>query len=339
MDKKRIAIIGATGTALKRTIPPLRHSELCEVVAIQGRNEEKLRAAAGQHGIPHYFLSAEEMLQKVGCELVFIGNPPFMHFESVKTSLQYNKAVLCEKPLAADYEEGLRIAGLIAANKGIPFGVAHHLRHQKAIADVKSWIQSGEIGEILNAWCQWGFFMNTDVPKAAWKLDPAKAGAGTLSDNGIHIIDLLLYLFGPPQGLFGKSRKIRFDNSCDDEAAMLVYDDKTVFLSASQSMKHPGNHLLIYGTEGSIEVFGGMGEASIERAELKNSKGNNTFIYEKENLYGNEVEDFIKAHFLAGKQPHAGTSLEDALMSLKIIDLIRESSAREQYVSSKQADR
>ncbi|MCO6487083.1 MAG: Gfo/Idh/MocA family oxidoreductase [Phaeodactylibacter sp.] len=331
MDKTRIAITGATGTALKRTIPALQHSGLCEVTAIQGRNEEKLRAAAGQYGIPHYFLSAEEMLQLVSCELVFIGNPPFMHFESIRTALQYGKAVLCEKPLAANYEEGRRIAELAVENKGIPFGVAHHLRHQKAIADVKNWIQSGEIGRVLNVWCQWGFFMNIDVPKAAWKLNPRKAGAGTFSDNGIHVVDLILHLFGPPQGVFGKSRKIRFGRTCDDESAMLVYDDKTVFLSASQSMKHPGNHLLIYGTEGSIEVFGGMGEGSIERVELKNGNGHQSLTYEKENLYGNEVEDFVSAHFLSREKVPVGASLEEALMSLKIIDLIRESSAREQY--------
>lgn len=102
MNKIKIAVIGATGTALKRTIPALRHSEVCEVIAIQGRNEAKLRAAAQQYGIPHYFLSTEEMLQEVSCELAFIGNPPFLHFESVKTALQYGKAVLCEKPLAAN---------------------------------------------------------------------------------------------------------------------------------------------------------------------------------------------------------------------------------------------
>ena len=331
MSKIKIAVIGATGTALKRTIPALQHSPLCEVAAIQGRSEEKLRAAAGQYGIPHYFLSPEEMLQTMGCELAFIGNPPFMHFESVKTALQYEKAVLCEKPLAVNYEEGLRIAGLVAENRGIPFGVAHHLRHQKAIADIKNWIESGEIGQVLNVWCQWGFFMKTGVPKAVWKLDSDKAGAGTFSDNGIHIIDLILYLFGPPQGLFGKSRKIRFNSTYDDESAMLVYEDKTVFLSASQSMNHPGNHLLIYGTEGSIEAFGGIGEASMERVELKNGNGAQNFTYEKENLYGNEVEDFIRAHFFAGEPATVGTSLSDALTSLKIIDLIRESSTQEQY--------
>ena len=41
--KKKMIIIGATGSAYKRTIPALRDSEICEVTAIQGRNEEKLK--------------------------------------------------------------------------------------------------------------------------------------------------------------------------------------------------------------------------------------------------------------------------------------------------------
>lgn len=96
-------------------------------------------------------------------------------------------------------------------------------------------------------------------------------------------------------------------------------------------MKRPGNHLLVYSTEGSIEIFGGIGEASIERVVLKNGNGAQSFTYEKENLYGNEVEDFIRAHFLAGEPAQAGAGLEEALTSLKIIDLIRESSGQGQY--------
>lgn len=39
--KKKMIIIGSNGSAYKRTIPALKDSKICEVVAIQSRNEEK----------------------------------------------------------------------------------------------------------------------------------------------------------------------------------------------------------------------------------------------------------------------------------------------------------
>ncbi len=59
--KKKMIIIGATGSAYKRTIPALRDSEICEVTAIQGRNEEKLKKTCGEYGIGRYYLDAGEI--------------------------------------------------------------------------------------------------------------------------------------------------------------------------------------------------------------------------------------------------------------------------------------
>lgn len=44
MRKINIGIIGATGTAYKRVIPAIRNSDICTVIAIQGRNIDKLKS-------------------------------------------------------------------------------------------------------------------------------------------------------------------------------------------------------------------------------------------------------------------------------------------------------
>jgi hypothetical protein len=64
MKPLRLAILSATGTAQKRTIPALVNSNLVTVSAIQGRNPEKLRDISEKYGIQSIFIDEHELLAK-----------------------------------------------------------------------------------------------------------------------------------------------------------------------------------------------------------------------------------------------------------------------------------
>ncbi|MDR3293753.1 MAG: Gfo/Idh/MocA family oxidoreductase, partial [Clostridiales bacterium] len=241
--KIRIAIIAATGSAYKRTIPALKNSAICEVVAIQARNLDKLKSICSEYAIPSYFIDEKMMLTKAMYDLIYIANPPFMHFDSIKTAVATGKPIICEKPLDKDYHSALRYRELLS-NYDSPFMVAHHLRHQQLFLDIKNAIDSGKIGQIQSVFCQWGFKMNTNATNAAWKLDPSLSGGGTFSDNGIHIVDFILGLLSKPKSVFGHSFSTSdsFEHVFDTETATLVYPKTTVTLNSSQNMEFPGNH-------------------------------------------------------------------------------------------------
>lgn len=322
MKKVKIVIIGATGSAYKRTIPGVRESLVCEVIAIQGRNEDKLKNICSEYNIKAYYLDVEEMLQTEEFDMIYIANPPFMHYESIAQAIRTNKPIICEKPLHNSYKNAIAIEKLFYEYSS-PFMVAHHMRHQKAYNDIINIISSGEIGNIANVYCQWGFKLNVNATNALWKLEPSLGGEGTFSDNGIHIIDFMIGIFGVPNSVFGHCFKNSLKNVYDNETAMLCYSDKTITLNSSQNMSTPGNNILIYGTEGRIECFGGIGESSISKLIITNSDGNRIIEYPPINLYGAEVENFVKYYFLKDANANKGTTLEEALISLKIIDLVR----------------
>lgn len=332
MKKIRMVIIGATGSGYKRTIPGVRDSDLCEVVAIQGRNEEKLKKICNEYHIKHYYFDAAEMLSKEAFELIYIANPPFMHFESIKEAVKTGQAIICEKPLASDYENALKIKDILK-NCTSPFMVAHHLRHQKAYNDIKKIIEEGKIGHIEYVHIQWGFHLNTEAANAKWKLDNSLGGGGTFSDNGVHVIDLVIGLFGKPEGVFGHCFKENFEHVYDNETAMLCYKNNTVILNASQNMYSPGNHLLIYGTEGKVESFSAIGENPITKLIITKNDIEKVVNYPARNLYGAEVENFIRHNFLKDVNANVGTTLEDALLSLKIIDLVRRAHNSKRFFS------
>lgn len=323
MRKIKLAIIGATGTALKRTLPALKNSEICEVAAIQGRNIDKLREIQHEYGIPEIYTDEKMMLQNAACDCVYIATPPFLHKENIATAVKARKPIICEKPLAANYREGEQIAAMLGSYTEKEFMIAHHLRHQKAIEEIKNTIESGKIGTILNVSMQWGFEMNLDVQNAVWKKDPVLGGEGAFSDNGIHIMDLAVYLFGLPRCVTGKIDKIRTQRTYDNETAYLFYDSFSVQLQASQSMKHPGNHLLIYGTNGSIEALNALTEASIRRVSVTTDESCEIVTYPPTNLYGKEIEDFC-LNLLDPATGHRGTTLQNAVDALRIIETMRE---------------
>ncbi|MDO8571201.1 MAG: Gfo/Idh/MocA family oxidoreductase [bacterium] len=324
MSKMNIAIIGATGTAYKRTIPALKNSKVCSVSAIQGRNVEKLKKIQSEFDIPNIHLDVDEMLSSASYDLIFIATPPFMHYTNIQSSVKTKKPIICEKPIARNYEEGLKISNLLNGYGDESFAVAHHLRHQYAIVDVKNYVSRGLIGKILGVYIQWGFEMNLTAANARWKMDPGLGGKGTFNDNGIHIVDLALYLFGRPNFVYGVGRNIRLTQTFDDESAILVYENTLVELHSSQSTKFPGNHLLIYGSDGHIQGFNAIGERSISNLHIKSDSEDLIRSYPETNLYGNEVEDF-SIRLSGGKPISNGTNLREALDALLIIDKTRES--------------
>lgn len=331
MAKIKLAIIGATGTTYKRTIPALKNSEICEVAAIQGRSSEKLKRMQSEFHINEIFTDEKEMLAKADYDCIYIGTPPFLHFENVRSAVATSKPIICEKPLAINYDEGVKIQQLLKSYDDRTFMIAHHLRHQQAVLDIKEFIRTGLIGDVLNVSMQWGFEMNLESPSAIWKTNPKLGGKGTFSDNGIHIVDLTIFLFGLPNSIFGKVESVRTEETYDNETAFLTYDKSCIQLQSSQCMKFPGNHILIYGTRGSIEAMNGIGEKHIKRITIKSSDKTADIDYPETNLYGSEVENFCRS-LNDSSFKNYGTTLKEGIESLKIIDISRKSALKNSTV-------
>ena len=306
-----MVIIGATGTVYKRTLPGLRNSQICEVIAIQGRNSEKLQKISQEYAIPRVYLNTKEMLEKENFDVVFIGTPPFMHREDIIIASKFGRPIISEKPLAHSLGEAEEIAKALESS-GVKFMLAHHLRHQKAVADIKRALDSNLIGNVLSAWGQWGFPLNKDATNAKWKMNPELGGYGPFSDAGIHVIDLIIYLFGPPKYVIAHGFQLEFPLGKENITAIFGYENKSIVLNASQTMTKAGNHLLIYGQKGSIEAYSAFSEKSIRKVRFATKDAEEIIDYPEINLYGAEIENFLTA--LDSDTKGIGTTLDDAIL-------------------------
>ena len=70
------------------------------ISAVSDINENSARETAKRHGIPNFYVNAEEMLEKEKPDLVSVCVPNCFHKEYTITALNAKANVLCEKPLA-----------------------------------------------------------------------------------------------------------------------------------------------------------------------------------------------------------------------------------------------
>jgi len=320
MKKYKIAIIGASGSGYKRTIPGLSASDICEVSAIQGRDINKLHKISQEHNIPSVYTETADMVKKGDFDIIYIATPPFLHFSDITLAIKSQKPIICEKPVAQNIQEAKKIEALLARSPQIPFMLAHHLRHQPAINEIKDILDKGSIGQILSAWGQWGFLMNKAAGNAKWKLEPALGGFGPFSDAGIHVIDLFIYLFGIPSKVLAHGFTFDFPKALDNTTAIFCYPQMTITLNSSQTMNNAGNNLLIYGTKGSIEVNNAFGEKSIKSVKVKTNNDEKILEYLPVNMYKLEVENFVAAVFMNKK--FQGTNIQEAMAGVRLIESI-----------------
>ncbi len=79
-----------------------------EVVALAGKETERLAALGAAHGIPHLSTEWEDLVALDDLDVVSIGAPNALHHPIGMAALRSGKHVFCEKPLALTADRGAR---------------------------------------------------------------------------------------------------------------------------------------------------------------------------------------------------------------------------------------
>lgn len=165
------------------------------VRVISGRNAAAVEAAAERYGVPEFTTEWTELVSREDVDIVDVCTPPGTHAEIVAAAAAAGKAVLCEKPLAADYRSA-RAAADAAQAAGVLNAIGFNYRRLPALALLKRMVDEGAVGEILlwRATWQSDEFLDPAIP-FDWRFERAM-GASTIADLGTHLIDLALWVVG-----------------------------------------------------------------------------------------------------------------------------------------------
>ena len=191
--------IGCGEVTEKQSGPAFNEVEGSQVVAVMSRSENKARSYAERHHVRKWYTDASELIEDPDVNAVYIATPPSSHATFAIMAMRAGKPCYIEKPLAASYNDCIRI-NRISEQTGVPCFVAYYRRYLPYFQKVKEIIESGTIGNVVNVQVRFSvpprdldFQSGKEMP---WRLQPDIAGGGYFYDLAPHQIDLLQNLFG-----------------------------------------------------------------------------------------------------------------------------------------------
>lgn len=191
--------IGCGEVTEKKSGPAFAEVEGSHVEAVMSRSEQKARNYAERHNIRKWYTDAQELIDDPDINAIYIATPPSSHATFAIMAMRAGKPVYIEKPLAASYNDCIRI-NRISEQTGVPCFVAYYRRYLPYFQKVKEIIENGTIGKVINVQIRFSvpprdldYKNEKELP---WRLQPDIAGGGYFYDLAPHQIDLLQNIFG-----------------------------------------------------------------------------------------------------------------------------------------------
>jgi predicted dehydrogenase len=222
--------------------------EGAELVAVASRSKDNAVTFAASYHCQKAYDSYEDIMNDDTIDILYIATPHDSHAELTLKALEKNKHVLCEKPIALQYQDAKK---MIAASKKYNkfFMEAFWTRFNPSFRAAFAKIKQGEIGEIRYINADFAFYANE---KEKNRLFDLKLGGGSLMDIGVYPLFLAYTILGVPDSILAKSN---FHTSGVDSqtAIILNYKEAQAVLysgiSSTSEMK-----ATISGTEGRINL-------------------------------------------------------------------------------------
>jgi UDP-N-acetyl-2-amino-2-deoxyglucuronate dehydrogenase len=166
-----------------------------EVTAIFGTNTDNVGRLCREHDAKSY-MELEEFLDHRPMDMVIIGSPSGLHASHGIAAAKRGLHVLTEKPIDISTERAL---GLIQAaeESRVKLGVIFQDRVKPEIKQLKQWVSSGALGNPILADARVKWYRPPEYyGNSRWRGTLALDGGGALINQGIHTVDLLLWLLG-----------------------------------------------------------------------------------------------------------------------------------------------
>ncbi len=229
------------------------------VVAVMSRNIEKARSYAKRHDIPKWYDDAQQLINNPEVNAIYIATPPSSHATFAIMAMKAGKPVYVEKPLAASYDDCIRI-NRVSEQTGVPCFVAYYRRYLPYFIKVKQLVEQKVIGDVRTV----QLFLacpprdlDYNSSQLPWRLQPDISGGGYFYDLAPHQLDLLQHIFGVITDAKGIcSNRAHLYKTEDCVSACFQFENG---LSGSASWCFVAHQSA---KEDHIEVIGGKGKIS-----------------------------------------------------------------------------
>lgn len=181
--KMKVAIIGL-GKWGSQYINFLNNSKYFEPIVIYDTNKEKLSFLSDKYKIG-YVNKIEELYQNNKIEAIFVLTSTLTHYNIFQEIAKYNLPVYMEKPITTDIELSDKMLE-ISTKYNCMLYVAHSMKYEPIIKEIKKLLDNKVFGKIESF----------EITRTVKYRDNSYYENAALYQIGVHIIDIVLFLFG-----------------------------------------------------------------------------------------------------------------------------------------------
>jgi predicted dehydrogenase len=212
----RFGFVGLGRAARLYHLPAVSALEGAQTVGGYDPSKQQRESWARDTGMRAYE-TLEQLLEQQP-EVVVVATPPATHADICIQALESGAHVICEKPFVTSGAEGDRVLAA-AASAGRRLAVNHQFREKPIFSAVRDAVRAETYGRL--AFCQLWQLMNL----APWD-EPTEWRAGmsnrTLLEGGVHLVDLMIVLFGEQPRAVSASHSAGYHASAEADAVQLV---------------------------------------------------------------------------------------------------------------------
>lgn len=291
----RVALIGCGRISFKHVEALNSLGSKYELVAVCDVEQSRAIEKAGiysAHSQPAVYTDLVGMLDTELFELGVVATESGYHYEHAMALLNKGKHVIVEKPIALSTKDANEMIQLAKEN-GLILSVCHQNRFNPPVKALRKAIEKKRFGRVINGTARilWTRDQNY-YDQAPWR-GTAKMDGGTLMNQCIHDIDLLLWMMeSPVESVYGQTGTFMRNIEMEDLGVIVIrFKNGSIGLVEGSACVFPKNleeTLSIFGENGTV-VIGGLAvnemetwafaDDSVDDQEYSNMKDDISNVY------------------------------------------------------------
>jgi predicted dehydrogenase len=198
----------------------------------------------------------ERMLAEQALDAVFITSPTHLHAPMALVCAQKRIPFFVEKPLMPRLSESAALRSTLQQTR-LTNVVGYMARHIDTFRKARDVVASGALGRLIHLQSTM-YVAQLFRAGQGWRYDPKFSGGGVLITQNSHLVDLLLWIFGPVAHVTGHVKRWHSTQVDDFAHAVLEFcSGLTGFLDTSWSIRHhrtPDISIAVHGENGNLQV-------------------------------------------------------------------------------------
>jgi predicted dehydrogenase len=228
------------------------------IAAVLAPTRAHAEALAAAHNAAAYD-TLDRFLGHAPLDMVVIGSPSGLHAAHGIAAAQRGLHVLVEKPIDVTAS---RAGDLIAAAQtaGVTLGVIFQDRLKPDVRRLKTIVDSGRLGRPILASARVKWYRPPSYYEGSrWRGTRALDGGGALMNQGVHTVDLLLWLFGPARRVVARTATALHAIEVEDTVVALIeFANGALGTLEAATSVYPGysRRLELTGANGTVVLDG-----------------------------------------------------------------------------------